>query len=84
MGKIGIFEVKTRLSELCEQVARTRTPIIVTRHGKPLVRILPLEEAQGSVWERREAHLSRYDDQESEEFQLPPRTLEQAEFTLDG
>lgn len=38
---IGIFEAKTRFSELCEQVAKTGKEIVVTRRGKSVVRILP-------------------------------------------
>jgi prevent-host-death family protein len=38
---IGIFEAKTRFSELCEQVAKTGKEIVVTRRGKNVVRILP-------------------------------------------
>ena len=41
---IGIFEAKTRFSELCEQVARTGKEIVVTRRGKRMVRIAPVTE----------------------------------------
>ncbi|MDA0322491.1 MAG: type II toxin-antitoxin system prevent-host-death family antitoxin [Verrucomicrobia bacterium] len=54
---IGIFEVKTRLSEICEAVAETQEPVTVTRRGKPLVRIDPIETDVMSVRERR----ARYD-----------------------
>jgi len=44
---IGIFEAKTKFSELCEQVATTGREIVVTRRGKSLVRIAPVAEDTG-------------------------------------
>ncbi len=37
MEEIGIFEAKTKLSSICERVARTGTPVTVCKRGKPLV-----------------------------------------------
>lgn len=53
MKTSGIFETKNRLSELCEQVALSGEPLVITRHGKPLVRILPIEDSvpHESVWD---------------------------------
>ena len=56
MTSIGLFEAKTRFSEICERVASTRAAVVVTRRGTPLVRIEPLgkgEDKLDSVWERR-------------------------------
>ena len=39
---VGMFEAKTKFSELCEQVVRTGKEIVVTRRGKSMVRILPV------------------------------------------
>ncbi len=44
---IGIFEAKTKFSELCEQVVRTGKEIVVTRRGKNVVRILPAVDEAG-------------------------------------
>ena len=44
---IGIFEAKTKFSELCQQVARTGKEIVVTRRGQRMVRIAPVMEAAG-------------------------------------
>ena len=44
MKTIGIFEAKTRFPAICEAVASTRTPVVVSRRGKPLVMIEPLAE----------------------------------------
>ena len=40
MNEIGLFEAKTKFSEICERVAASHETIIVTRRGKPLVTIL--------------------------------------------
>ena len=58
MTTIGLFEAKTKLSELCERVARRREPLIITRRGRPLVRIEPVSPGKGmssSVWDSRDA-----------------------------
>jgi len=41
---IAITECKAHLLRLADDVARTGRSILVTRHGKPLVRITPAEE----------------------------------------
>jgi prevent-host-death family protein len=40
---INIHEAKTNLSKIIEKVERTKQPAIIARHGKPVVRIIPLE-----------------------------------------
>lgn len=62
MKSLGIFETKNRLSEVCEEVLRNREPLIVTRHGKPMVRIVPYEEASPaqSVWGSVEECRAKY------------------------
>lgn len=42
MEEIGISEFKTRCIALLKQVQETRTPLVVTHRGQPLVRIEPL------------------------------------------
>ncbi len=44
MKTIGIFEAKTHFPALCESVASTRTPVMVSKRGRPLVMIEPLTE----------------------------------------
>jgi len=39
---IGVLEAKNRLSELIDRVARGES-ITITRHGKPVARLLPPE-----------------------------------------
>ena len=58
MTTIGLFEAKTKLSELCEQVAKRREAVVITRRGRPLVRIEPVRPGKGmnsSVWDSRDA-----------------------------
>lgn len=61
MKTMGIFEIKTRLSQVCEEVAATGECVLVTKRGKPFVRIDPLTPAHSShsaVWETRERYLA--------------------------
>lgn len=47
MITVGAFEAKTHLSTLLERVARGEE-IVITRHGKPLARLIPVAEADRS------------------------------------
>lgn len=78
MKTFGIFETKNRLSELCEDVAARKDPVVVTRHGKPLVCIVPYEETETSspVWNSVKECQEHYGPL-TDEFELPPRSLEQ-------
>jgi prevent-host-death family protein len=42
MRTIGAFEAKTHLSSLLEEVA-SGEEILITRHGKPLARLVPVD-----------------------------------------
>lgn len=58
--RIGVFDAKARLSELIDRALSGET-IVVTRHGKPVVRLVPESGAQtagpvlseGERWLRR-------------------------------
>lgn len=39
MSEIGIFEAKTKLSEICTQVKEAGAEYIITRRGRPIARI---------------------------------------------
>lgn len=47
MITVGAFEAKTHLSSLLERVAQGEE-IIITRHGKPLARLVPVNVADRS------------------------------------
>jgi prevent-host-death family protein len=75
MNAVGLFEAKTKFSEICEHVAAKGQPIIVTRRGKPLVRIEPVgnsKDKHTSVWNRR-AEFEKRHGRSTENFSLPPR-----------
>ena len=75
MTTIGLFEAKTKLSELCEQVARRRQAVVITRRGRPLVRIEPLGPGKGmrsSVWDSRDAWVKKH-GAPREDLELPTR-----------
>jgi prevent-host-death family protein len=75
MITIGLFEAKTRLSELCEQVSKRREAVVITRRGRPLVRIEPLSRGKGmgsSVWDSRDAWEKKHGSPE-EDLELPAR-----------
>lgn len=64
MKTLGLFEVKTRFSEVCNDVARLGEPVTVTRRGEPLVRIVPInrdDDGALSVWEARERYLATHE-----------------------
>jgi prevent-host-death family protein len=42
MIEIGALEAKTHLSRLLNEVARGET-IVITRHGRPIARLAPIE-----------------------------------------
>ncbi len=47
MITVGAFEAKTHLSALLERVAHGEE-IVITRHGKPLARLVPVESVDRS------------------------------------
>ena len=75
MNAIGLFEAKTKFSEICDQVAAKGEAIVVTRRGKPLVKIGPISNAgakPSSVWDRRAKYEKRH-GRLTEDFSLPSR-----------
>ena len=75
MKAIGLFEAKTKFSEICEQVAAQGVTVLVTRRGKPLVTIAPIPAPKGrplSVWDRR-ADFEQKQGRFTEDFSLPLR-----------
>jgi prevent-host-death family protein len=59
MREVGILEAKTGLSGLVAEVERTGQEIVLTRHGRPAARIVPMESASSwtawdpDEWQRR-------------------------------
>lgn len=48
METVGAFEAKTHLAELLDRVGRGET-IIITRHGVPAARLVPIAAVQGKL-----------------------------------
>jgi len=72
MKQMGLFEAKNRFSAVCESVARTGEPLVVTKRGHPVVKIVPCDAAPDSVWSTVEDGIRRYGPLQ-DEFDLPPR-----------
>lgn len=74
MKTVGLFEAKTKLSEICERVFTSQEPIVITRRGKPLVEIKPcqIEKKEKNVWELRR-EIEAQEGPFTEEFELLPR-----------
>lgn len=56
MKRVGIFEAKTKLSSLVDQVEKG-AEIVITRHGKPVARLVrtAAEHAPEQIERRRKA-----------------------------
>ena len=49
--EIAATDFKARCLALMDQVARTREEIVITKHGRPVARLLPVEpSAQGDAF----------------------------------
>jgi prevent-host-death family protein len=74
MTTIGLFEAKTKLSEVCEQVSKRREPVVITRRGHPIARIEPISPGLrgSSVWNARR-DWEKKNGPVREEFSLPRR-----------
>lgn len=84
MDMVALYDAKNRLSELCNQVTETGQPCVISRRGKPLVKLVPIEDENctESVWDTVEEAQARYGDLD-EDFVLPKRAEAQRETPLD-
>ncbi|MGO9200979.1 MAG: type II toxin-antitoxin system Phd/YefM family antitoxin [Limisphaerales bacterium] len=46
---VGVFEAKTKLSELLDQVS-SGAEITITRHDTPIARLVPVEKPKQTKW----------------------------------
>lgn len=76
MKVMNLFDTKNRLSEVCDQVLTTGEPVVVTRRGKAIVQIVPIQEqdARESVWNTVAESRAKY-GAITEEFDLPDRQV---------
>ncbi len=54
METIGLFEAKTHLSELVARAERGEE-VVITRHNKPVAKLVPVAAADQDAQTRREA-----------------------------
>lgn len=47
MKSIGLFEAKTRLSELCREVQEDGAHYVIERRGQPIAELTPLKSQPG-------------------------------------
>lgn len=76
MNTVGLFEAKTKLSELCQRVLSTGESLRITRRGKTIA-ILSPPAATGeaaSVWDRRRL-FEREHGRSTEDFEIPVRKV---------
>jgi len=59
---VSIHDAKAQFSRICENVATTGTEVVVSRHGKPLVRIIPFEPPRGFVFGAAKGRFTVADD----------------------
>jgi len=87
MKSIGLFEAKTKLSEICERVSRTGESVVVTRRGEPLVHIVPVRRDEGSIVARRAAYMAAHGHEEPDDprdFEPAARSRDESDFRLNG
>ena len=85
MRTVGLFEAKTKFSELCGEVADTGQPVVVTRRGIPLVRIEPETAAPLTIRERRAEYVARHgahERKDARDFEVPVRSRETTKLKL--
>jgi prevent-host-death family protein len=84
MKQVGLFDAKTRFSEICDEVARLGQSVVVTRRGQPLVRIEPLAppKKKEDVWDRRKKFEEEFGPL-TEDFELPKRQVGPIKNFLD-
>ena len=82
-GHLSISEARESLANLVNRVAYRRERVLLTRHGRPIAAIVPMEQV--AFLERAEdAYDNRMaDDAQAELEHVPPIPLEQVEHELD-
>ncbi len=58
MESIGLFEAKTHFSELVARAERGEE-VVITRHNKPVARIVPMADVSGQPQKRRRKAMAR-------------------------
>ncbi len=77
---IGMFDAKTRFSEIVRRVKETGQAVLITSRGEGMVRIVPVEHGEA---ERRERHEQAVAAIEELRKTLPRLTLEEIRSAID-
>lgn len=64
MKTVGVFEAKTKLTALLEQVARGEQ-VTITKHGTPVARLVPVERRDRDQVKDAIARLKRFSRQQT-------------------
>ena len=84
MDSVALYDAKNRLSEICNQVTETGEPCIISRRGKPIVKLVPVDDSEeaNSVWGTVEESQAK-DGPLDEDFELPERSSKMRSNSLD-
>jgi prevent-host-death family protein len=61
-AEIPAGEFKARCLKLMDEVRTTRRPIVITKRGKPVARLVPVEEATPSIFGRMRGTVTIHGD----------------------
>ena len=84
MESFALYDAKNRLSELCNKVTETGEPCVISRRGRPIVKIVPIDDPEraDSVWDTLEEAQAKYGQMDAD-FDLPDRSSEIRPAPLD-
>jgi prevent-host-death family protein len=51
MKTMAAGEFKARCLQVMEQVSSTRTPVVITKRGKPIAKLVPVDEFRSEVFD---------------------------------
>ena len=85
MDTVALYDAKNRLSELCNKVTETGEPCIISKRGRPVVKLVPVEDlgSSSSVWGTVEEAQAKYGPL-NEDYDLPERSSETRPSPLEG
>lgn len=83
MKTVGLFEAKTKLSEICKKVESGQETFLITNRGKAVAKLVPItpepEESasessrfKSTVWRLREEYIKKFGAL-TDDFELEPR-----------
>ena len=75
MERIGMFDAKTRFSEIVRRVQRSGKPILITSRGQVVAQIAPVEDNLQE--QRRRRHAEAVETIRKLRVSLPPTTMEE-------